>query len=428
MAPQSRGGTTSTGAPPLTRGLQSYSLSSPNLRTLSSLEPSPSVHQRSNGNFAGHDNDGGIDDSVEEDEDGDGDTDDADFQRHYSLDGDGGEESGSEAEDDDEESGDDNRPDPPFHRPTFRRSASDNLPQATLPHQTTPTFPPTPNPNHHFAPPFYNRPPTPLPPSPSLTSLLRPPFSAARLTNVSPSRRVAATSPSRGSPSRPATSGSGRGGAAGSSPSRGNANAAESSSRLTTPADSSDEDTEARAEEVARGGWMGGADMYVCVGRAVIYILWSYLPSPFLHALGIYYYPNRWWSLAIPSFLVMSLVYIYVALAAYNTEYLTLPIESIENIVDEVANIAVLGGRGGAGARRGGSGGGWNEDGNGKRGRKGGERWGGRREGKAWREFWGEGTDAVLDVPVGGVCEVLYGEGREWIGDEEGEEEVGGEA
>lgn len=31
---------------------------------------------------------------------------------------------------------------------------------------------------HAFAPPFYNRPPTPLPPSPSLTSLLRPPFSA----------------------------------------------------------------------------------------------------------------------------------------------------------------------------------------------------------------------------------------------------------
>lgn len=31
---------------------------------------------------------------------------------------------------------------------------------------------------HAFAPPFYNRPPTPLPPSPSLTSLLRPSFSA----------------------------------------------------------------------------------------------------------------------------------------------------------------------------------------------------------------------------------------------------------
>ncbi len=31
--------------------------------------------------------------------------------------------------------------------------------------------------SNSFAPPFYNRPPTPLPPSPSLTSLLRPPFS-----------------------------------------------------------------------------------------------------------------------------------------------------------------------------------------------------------------------------------------------------------
>ena len=30
-----------------------------------------------------------------------------------------------------------------------------------------------------FAPPYYNRPPTPLPASPSLTSLLRPPFSTA---------------------------------------------------------------------------------------------------------------------------------------------------------------------------------------------------------------------------------------------------------
>jgi phosphatidylinositol N-acetylglucosaminyltransferase subunit P len=142
----------------------------------------------------------------------------------------------------------------------------------------------------------------------------------------------------------------------------------------------------------------------------VIYLLWSYLPSPFLHALGIYYYPNRWWSLAIPSFLVMSLIYIYVALAAYNTEYLTLPIESIENIVDEVASVAVLhggGGKGGSGRGKG------KEKGKGK-GK--GERWkgGGRKEEKVcWSEFWGKGTDAVLDVPVGGVCEVLYGEGRE---------------
>lgn len=30
-----------------------------------------------------------------------------------------------------------------------------------------------------------------------------------------------------------------------------------------------------------------------------------------------------------------------------------------------------------------------------------------------WKALWGRGTDAVMDIPVGGVCEVLYGDGRE---------------
>jgi phosphatidylinositol glycan class P protein len=45
----------------------------------------------------------------------------------------------------------------------------------------------------------------------------------------------------------------------------------------------------------------------------------------------------------------------------------------------------------------------------------------GRREGELdWRLLWREGTDAVMDIPIGGVCEILYGGGEE---DEEG---VGG--
>jgi len=30
-----------------------------------------------------------------------------------------------------------------------------------------------------------------------------------------------------------------------------------------------------------------------------------------------------------------------------------------------------------------------------------------------WRKLWNEGTDAVMDVPIGGVCEILYGASRE---------------
>lgn len=74
--------------------------------------------------------------------------DDADFQSHYSL------EHQSFSDTDSDDSSDDiDR-----HHPFRQSSSSLHGPNA-------------------FAPPFYNRPPTPLPPSPSLTSLLRPPFS-----------------------------------------------------------------------------------------------------------------------------------------------------------------------------------------------------------------------------------------------------------
>ena len=98
----------------------------------------------------------------------------------------------------------------------------------------------------------------------------------------------------------------------------------------------------------------------------------------------------------------MLLVYFYVALAAYNTGYLTLLLGSVETVVDEAANIKTVEGGKGGGA------------GKGRR-----ERERERERGiQDWRELWSKGTDAVMDVPLGGVCEVLYGEFREH-GDED---------
>lgn len=221
-------------------------------------------------------------------------------------------------------------------------------------------FPPRPltQNQNYFAPPFYGRPPTPLPPSPSLTSLLRP-------------------------------------------------------SRPNTP-DASDDDGAAAMAPVPRAApkvptyEYYGFVLYLFSSFAfLMYLLWSYLPSPFLHYLGIYYYPNRWWALAIPAFLVMLLVYIYVALALYNRERLTVPMGSVETIVDGVAQTAAIDSKGRLRFT------------NMKEGRRG-ERKVDREGRLRWREIWNEGTDAVLDVPLGGVCEILYGEGRECIGREEG--------
>lgn len=208
---------------------------------------------------------------------------------------------------------------------------------------------------NYFAPPFYGRPPTPLPPSPSLTSLLRP-------------------------------------------------------SRPTTP-DASDDDLEPvprASPKVPTYEYYGFVLYLFSTMTFLVYLLWSFLPSPFLHALGIFYYPNRWWALAIPAFITMLGVYIYVALALYNVEILTLPLASIETIVDDAAQVAVVDAKGrvkhGAAKRR-------------TRDRRDNRINGGPK--LNWRNIWNEGTDAVMDVPLAGVCEVLYGEGREVISDDE---------
>ncbi|KAJ5382034.1 Meiotically protein [Penicillium cataractarum] len=269
--------------------------------------------------------------------------DDADFQSHYSL------EPRSLSDSESEDSADDIGRNHPFRQ----SSGSLHGPNA-------------------FAPPFYNRPPTPLPPSPSLTSLLRPPFSTTTSRPTTPDSSDVET------------------------PNDTEAAVAKSARRATTVP---------RASPKVPTYEYYGFVLYLASSLAfLIYLLWSYLPSPFLHQLGIYYYPNRWWSLAIPSWLVMSIVYIYVALASYNTGYLTLPMNSIENIVDEVANVAVIDGK--ARRRPGGST-------KMKPGATSYQMMGPQNRKVNWREIWSEGTDAVMDIPVGGVCEVLYGQERD---------------
>lgn len=246
-----------------------------------------------------------------------------------------------------------------------------------------------------FAPPFYNRPPTPLPPSPSLTSLFRPNFS---------------TTPRSSRPTTPDSSDVEDSGAANTATTT-TGTATPSTATLITRSAKTAAPVPRAAPKVPTYEYYGFV-LYLTSSLAfLIYLLWSYLPSPFLHQLGIYYYPNRWWSLAIPAWLVMLIVWIYVALASYNIGYLTLGLERLEGLVDEASQVAVLDERGRI-VRGGGSG--VSENFGVKATKK-------RRVVSAtvveeWRTelgaAWSVGTDAVMDIPIGGVCEILYGDGR----------------
>ncbi|XP_074592129.1 phosphatidylinositol N-acetylglucosaminyltransferase subunit P-like [Curcuma longa] len=41
---------------------------------------------------------------------------------------------------------------------------------------------------------------------------------------------------------------------------------------------------------------------------AVIFVVWAYTPEPWLHYLGITYYPSKYWAIAIPSFIMVTVV------------------------------------------------------------------------------------------------------------------------
>jgi phosphatidylinositol glycan class P protein len=118
--------------------------------------------------------------------------------------------------------------------------------------------------------------------------------------------------------------------------------------------------------------------------------------------------------------MVVTVMYIYVALASYNTQYLTLPLSSCENLVDECAQVAVVDRRTGKIVR--GTIAGRSESDKSPMGR--GSAPASRSnsfsayqyhaaEEVDWKKLWSTGTDAVMDVPIGGVCEILYGPGRE---------------
>ncbi|KAG0952669.1 hypothetical protein G6F57_003893 [Rhizopus arrhizus] len=72
-----------------------------------------------------------------------------------------------------------------------------------------------------------------------------------------------------------------------------------------------------------------------------LYLIWAYVPDPILHSLGITYYPDRYWALAIPVWLMTVVWFIFTSFMAINLMN-TAPFDSYHCITDEHANIMCL--------------------------------------------------------------------------------------
>ncbi|XP_023522259.1 phosphatidylinositol N-acetylglucosaminyltransferase subunit P-like [Cucurbita pepo subsp. pepo] len=43
------------------------------------------------------------------------------------------------------------------------------------------------------------------------------------------------------------------------------------------------------------------------VVATVVYLIWAYVPDSWLHSVGIFYYPSRYWALAVPAYVMVSI-------------------------------------------------------------------------------------------------------------------------
>lgn len=86
--------------------------------------------------------------------------------------------------------------------------------------------------------------------------------------------------------------------------------------------------------------YKGFAAHVLALCALALWLLWAALPDRLLHALGVWYYPSRWWAVATPAWVLALMVFGYVALFAANTELETLPLGDRRCVVDDSAVVA----------------------------------------------------------------------------------------
>ena len=65
----------------------------------------------------------------------------------------------------------------------------------------------------------------------------------------------------------------------------------------------------------------------------LLFLVWAYAPAAWLHALSITYYPSHWWALALPAYVSLLPLFLFLFYVAYNL-HSTLPLTHPGTLLD----------------------------------------------------------------------------------------------